>query len=112
MAASLGGLDAIAFTGGIGERSAPARGLATEGLGFLGIELDVAANTGGGGAIDTDRAIGAPGASVAAFVVPAREDVEIARACARPSASDQPSVVAVRAVRPYRPARYGGTMNR
>jgi acetate kinase len=81
MAAALGGIDAVAFTGGIGERSAPARALAARGLGFLGVQLDPARNeeasrAGGAGG---DVAIGAEGAAVAAFVIPAREDVEIAR---------------------------------
>ena len=40
MAASLDGLDAIAFTGGVGERSARIRGLAAAGLALLGIALD------------------------------------------------------------------------
>ena len=93
MAASLGGLDAIAFTGGIGERSASARALAADGLGFLGIELDPARNeeaSGDGG----DRSIAAEGAATAAFVVPAREDVEIARGVrqvlARPGGAPRP----------------------
>ena len=47
MAASLGGLDALVFTGGVGERSAPVRALAAEGLGFLGVALDGRANEGG-----------------------------------------------------------------
>ena len=81
MVASLGGLDAIAFTGGIGERSAAARELAADGLGFLGVALDAAANAGDrtGDGTAVDRAIGLAGASVAAYVIPAREDVEIAR---------------------------------
>jgi acetate kinase len=56
MAASLGGLDALVFTGGVGENSARVRELACEGLAHLGVP---------------DRA--------AVLVVPAREDVEVAR---------------------------------
>jgi acetate kinase len=78
MAASLGGLDGIAFTGGVGERSPVIRALAADGLGFLGVKLDAAANR-KAVAGDADREIGAPGGPVHAFVIPAREDVEIAR---------------------------------
>ena len=77
MAASLGGLDALVFTGGVGERSAPVRALAAEGLGFLGVELDDAANEAATGAGDA-RGRRCTAAAVRAFVVPAREDVEIA----------------------------------
>ena len=77
MAASLGGLDALVFTGGVGERSAPVRALAAEGLGFLGVALDDGANEAATGAADAE--VGAVGATVRVFVVPAREDIEIAR---------------------------------
>jgi acetate kinase len=76
MVASLGGLDALVFTGGVGERSAPVRALAAEGLGFLGVTVDEAANE-AAGAGDTE--VSARGSTVRTFVVPAREDVEIAR---------------------------------
>ena len=77
MAASLGGLDAIAFTGGVGERSAEVRALAADGLGFLGFALDPEANDVATGSSEAE--VGAPGAGVRAFVIPAREEVEIAR---------------------------------
>ena len=77
MAASLGGLDALVFTGGVGERSAPVRALAAERLGFLGVALDSSRNDDATGTVDAE--IGAAGAAVRTFVVPAREDVEIAR---------------------------------
>jgi acetate kinase len=77
MSASLGGLDALVFTGGVGERSAPVRALAAERLGFLGVALDGAANDEATGTADAE--VGAPDAAVRTFVVPAREDVEIAR---------------------------------
>jgi acetate kinase len=75
MAAALDGLDAIVFTGGIGERSAPIRARTSAGLSFLGVSLDSAANDAPG--LDAD--VGRPGAAVRVFVVAAREDVEIAR---------------------------------
>jgi acetate kinase len=77
LTASLGGLDAIAFTGGVGERSAEIRAMAADGLGFLGIALDPGANDAATG--DDDAEIGAPDAVVRAFVIPAREELEIAR---------------------------------
>ena len=75
MAAALGGLDALAFTGGIGERSATVRAGAANGLGFLGVAIDDAANS----AAAADQEIGAAGARVRTFVIEAREDLEIAR---------------------------------
>jgi acetate kinase len=75
MAAALGGLDALCFTGGIGERSAPVRALAAEGLGFLGVAVDPGRNE----AVDGDGELTASGAAVRTVVVAAREDLEIAR---------------------------------
>ena len=75
MAAALGGLDALVFTGGVGERSPPVRAAAADGLGFLGVAVD----TGRNGAPDGDADVSADGAPVRTLVVPAREDVEIAR---------------------------------
>ena len=75
MAAAMGGLDGIVFTGGVGENSAEIRERTMNGLGFLGIAADSAANSGGTG----DRQIGVPGATARALVISAREDIEIAR---------------------------------
>jgi acetate kinase len=75
MAASLGGLDALVFTGGVGEHASEVRARAAAGLGFLGVALDDVANSGA----DADAEIGAPRAPVRALVVEAREDLEIAR---------------------------------
>ncbi len=75
MAASLGGIDVLVFTGGVGERSAPVRAMAAAGLGFLGVAVDPARNADG----EADRPISPPGAAVPAVVVAAREDLEIAR---------------------------------
>jgi len=75
MAAAMGGLDAIAFTGGVGENSPAIRARAAAGLGFLGIGIDGAANERGTG----DREIGSPGALVRSLVIAAREDLWIAR---------------------------------
>ena len=46
-AAAMGGLDAVAFTGGIGENSARLRAACCEGLEFLGIALDPETNESG-----------------------------------------------------------------
>ena len=74
MAATLGGLDALVFTGGVGERSPPIRALACQGLDFLGIELDPGRNREATG----DNRIGLADAPVAILVVEAREDLQIA----------------------------------
>ena len=42
----MGGLDALAFTGGVGENSAPIRERAAAGLAFLGLGIDDAADAG------------------------------------------------------------------
>ena len=61
MAASLGGLDALAFTGGVGENSAAIRLRAAQGLAFLGVEIDASANAAFG-----DREITSSGPASAA----------------------------------------------
>jgi acetate kinase len=76
MAAALGGLDVLAFTGGVGENSPVVRSEAAAGLGFLGVRLDAERNAAGGG--PADREIGDAGAPVRSFVIAAREDIEIA----------------------------------
>jgi acetate kinase len=74
MTASLGGIDGLVFTGGVGENAAEIRAMALEGLSFLGLEIDPQLNAAAGG----DRQISAPEAPAAALVVAAREDLEIA----------------------------------
>jgi acetate kinase len=74
MAAALDGLDALVFTGGVGERSAPVREEACRGLGFLGVRLDAQANAQAAGDVE----VTASGAAARALVIEAREDVEIA----------------------------------
>ncbi len=75
MAAALGGLDALVFTGGIGERSAPIRARAVNGLGFLGVAIDAQHNQ----TADGDRELTADGALTRTLVIQTREDLEIAR---------------------------------
>ncbi|GLZ48871.1 hypothetical protein Acsp06_50560 [Actinomycetospora sp. NBRC 106375] len=74
MAASAGGIDALAFTGGVGENSGPIRAAVAERTAFLGVRIDPSAN-----ATTVDGDISAPGAPIRTLVVPAREDLEIAR---------------------------------
>jgi acetate kinase len=76
MAAALGGLDTLVFTGRVGERAPEVRSRAAAGLGFLGVTLDEAANA----AATTDADIGARGAPARTLVIESREDLEIARA--------------------------------
>ena len=73
MAAALGGLDGLVFTGGVGENSARVRADTCAGLGFLGLHL---ADKGGSGG---DCLLTAHGQAPAVMVVEAREDLEIAR---------------------------------
>ncbi len=75
MAAAMGGLDAIVFTGGVGEHAPEVRDLTVKGLGFLGVSIDPVSNAEG----EPDRLIGAPGSLVRTTVVSSREDIEIAR---------------------------------
>jgi len=75
MAAAMNGLDVLAFTGGIGEHQPAVRADAAAGLAFLGVAVDPARNAAAAG----DADISAPPAGVAALVIAAREDVEIAR---------------------------------
>jgi acetate kinase len=79
MAAALGGLDALAFTGGAGEGSARLRAEAARRLAFLGVRVDDARNT----SCEADADISAAGAAVRTIVVRAREEVVIARAVRR-----------------------------
>jgi acetate kinase len=75
MSASLGGIDALVFTAGIGERAAGVRSAICSRLAFLGVRLDEDANA----RADGDAEISPPAAGVAVRVVVAREDVVIAR---------------------------------
>ncbi len=75
-AAVLGGLDALVFTAGVGERSDIVRAGAVRGLEFLGIEIDPDANAAHG---DGPRTISPAGSAVAVLVIPTNEELEIAR---------------------------------
>ncbi len=74
--AVIGRLDAVVFTGGIGENSSAVRSKVCSGLGHLGIQLDGAKN----GAVSGGVAeIQAPGAPVRLLVIKTDEEREIAR---------------------------------
>jgi acetate kinase len=73
LAAALEGVDALVFTGGIGERAVPIRERACRQAGWLGLELDPAANRADGPRISAD------GSRVAAWVIPTDEELMIAR---------------------------------
>lgn len=77
-AASLGGLDAVAFTGGIGENSAELRAAVLDRLAGFGLRLDAAANDSG----PAERAITAADSSIPVFVVATNEELEIAQQAA------------------------------
>ena len=72
-AAAMGGLDAVAFTGGIGENSARLRSACCEGLDFLGIALDPEKNETGTG----DRVVS--GGRVAVLALATNEELIVAR---------------------------------
>jgi acetate kinase len=74
MAAAMNGLDAIVFTGGIGEHNPRIRAAAATGLEFLGISVDAVRNE-----ATADAVISGPQAVVPSLVITAREDIEIAR---------------------------------
>ena len=77
MLASLGGLDALAFTAGIGEHAASVRAAACEAFAFLGLKLDLEKNA--QSRLDWD--IAAPDSTVRVLVIHAEEDWEIASEC-------------------------------
>jgi acetate kinase len=73
LAAALGGLDALVFTGGIGEHAAAIRERVCRDAGWLGLELDPAANEAGGPRIN------ARSSRTGAWVIPTDEELMIAR---------------------------------
>ncbi len=83
MAASLGGLDVVVFTGGVGEGSARVRAQTARRLAFLGMDVNPERNANP----DGDADISSVGASVRTLVVRAREEIVIARAVRRMLAS-------------------------
>jgi acetate kinase len=77
MATAAGGLDAVVFTGGVGEASSIVRGGTAARLGWCGVAIDPGLDL----AVDVDRAdaeVTAAGAAVRTLVVRAREDLQVA----------------------------------
>lgn len=72
LSAALGGLDALVFTGGIGENAAPIRERVCRSAGWLGLEIDEKANAGGGPRISRE------GSRVRAWAIPTDEELMIA----------------------------------
>ena len=80
-ATALGGLDAIVFTGGIGQNAKPVRALTCEDLSFMGVQVDAEANEACDG--KKDACISKPNSPVQVWVIPTNEELVIARDTAR-----------------------------
>ncbi len=74
-AASMGGLDSIVFTAGIGENSSKIRAMVCRGLEFLGAKIDAERNSGQG----SERLISSDDSDVKILIVPTNEELLIAR---------------------------------
>ncbi len=79
LAASMGGIDALVFSAGVGEHSASLRAAACEGLAFLGLRLDAAANA----ACRPDADVAEPGSPARILVIHTREELVVAREAKR-----------------------------
>jgi acetate kinase len=84
LAAALGGLDALVFTGGIGENAAVLRARVCRDAAWLGLVLDEKANDAGGPCITR------PGSRVSTWVIPTNEELMIAQHTKRLLADDRP----------------------
>ena len=79
MTATMGGLDALAFTGGVGEHAPRVRADVCATLGFLGVAVDPARNA----ACDGEADLSGVDARARVLVIPAQENWMIARECVR-----------------------------
>lgn len=75
LAAALGGLDALVFTGGIGEHAAEVRARVCRDARWLGVMLDEATNNAAGPRISP------PDSAVSVWVIPTNENLMVAPAC-------------------------------
>ncbi len=82
--AALGGADAVAFSGGIGERSPEVRARIAGGMEWCGLALDPAANAAAAG---VEACISAAGSRIRVFAIPSDEESAIARETARLAAA-------------------------
>ena len=71
----IGGLDAVAFTGGIGENCVRLRRMVLEGMAHLGLEINPEANERGSG----ERLVTQDSSKIAAYVIPANEEFMVVR---------------------------------
>ncbi|MGI8905147.1 MAG: acetate/propionate family kinase [Candidatus Sumerlaeaceae bacterium] len=76
-AVALGGIDALVFTGGIGERSALIRAKCCENLDFLGVHLRIQVND----TAKPDCDVATTGSPVRILIIEANEEIIVARAC-------------------------------
>jgi acetate kinase len=104
-AAAMEGLDAIVFTGGIGENGDGIRSRVCSGLGFLGVELDEKANLGRVKLAERARLVSSRESKVKVLVVPTDEEFMIASESAR--ALDRAGITAVLAARKDKPIPIG-----
>lgn len=73
MAAALGGIDALVFTGGIGEHAVEIRARVCEKLAWLGVEFDAAANAAGASVLTS------PTSPAKVWIIPTNEELVITR---------------------------------
>ena len=96
MTAALGGMDALVFTGGVGEGAAAVRQRVGARLAYLGVAMDEAANTAAqvAGPYGADADVSPAGATVRTLVIRSREDLQIAAGVEQALAgeSDRPRV--------------------
>lgn len=78
--AALGGLDALVFTGGVGEHADQVRTMVADALGWLGLAIDAAEP---GSATDEEYEVSADGSQVRTFVIRSREDLRMANEAAQ-----------------------------
>jgi acetate kinase len=84
LAAAIGGLDALVFTGGIGENAAAIRARVCRGAEWLGVDLDDTANESG------RPRISSPSSRVSVWVIPTNEELMIAQHTLRVLATTAP----------------------
>lgn len=74
MAAAMGGIDVLVFTGGVGENAPQVRARACAASAYLGVAIDEQKDAAGHG----DRVVSSAAANVEVLVIGAREDIELA----------------------------------
>ncbi len=79
-AAAMGGVDAVIFTGGIGEHAVRVRKMVCDAMAWMGMEMDSSANE---KAVKSGSIVSTPASSVTLLVIPTNEELEIVRQCER-----------------------------